>query len=106
MAGASRRYIGSAALDVERVLRVVEQIPCGLVMSYGEVAELVGSRSARAVGQVLARRGHEVPWHRVVMSDGGLARHKAVEQAARLRADRTPMAGARQVDMRRARWQA
>lgn len=55
---------------VTRVLAVVENIPAGRVMTYGDVAAAVGSRAARAVGQVMARYGSEVPWWRVVRAGG------------------------------------
>jgi alkylated DNA nucleotide flippase Atl1 len=86
------------------VLDIVESIPSGSVMSYGDVAACAGLGSPRFVGHVLARYGHEVPWHRVVMSDGSLARHLSDEQTARLQAERTPLStdGCR-VDMARAR---
>ena len=88
-----------------RVLAVVERIPRGRVMSYGDVRDWLGESSARAVGAVMRRHGHEVPWHRVVMSTGEVATHKADEQLARLRAEGVPLTpdGSR-VDMRRARW--
>jgi alkylated DNA nucleotide flippase Atl1 len=87
------------------VLDVVDLIPEGSVMSYGDVAACAGLGSARYVGHVLARFGDEVPWHRVVMADGSFATHLALEQAALLRGEATPLApdGAR-VDMRRARF--
>ena len=87
------------------VLDVVDRIPPGRVMTYGDVAEYIGARSPRAVGQVMNRYGREVPWHRVVMATGGCAPHKDVEQLARLRADGTPLTDdGRRVDLRRARW--
>jgi alkylated DNA nucleotide flippase Atl1 len=90
----------------EHVLALVERIPPGKVLSYGDIAEEVGTRSARQVGQVMFRYGGGVPWHRVVMSTGAPAPHKTREQLALLRADRTPLvADGSRVDMRRARWQ-
>lgn len=90
---------------VRAVLDAVDAIPAGRVMSYGDVADYVGSRAPRAVGMVMQRYGHEVPWHRVVMASGAPAPHKAREQLARLRADATPLtADGSRVDMRRARW--
>jgi alkylated DNA nucleotide flippase Atl1 len=90
---------------VQAVLDVVEAIPCGSVMSYGDVADCAGLGSARFVGHVLARWGDEVPWQRVVMADGSCARHLAVEQLALLRGERTPLAAdGRRVDMVRARF--
>ncbi|MFL6138597.1 MAG: MGMT family protein [Frankiaceae bacterium] len=89
----------------EQVLDVVDQIPPGRVLSYGDIAEWVGAPSPRLVGQVMHRYGGGVPWHRVVMADGRPAPHVAGEQLARLLADGTPLVrdGSR-VDMRRARW--
>ncbi|MBM7505598.1 MGMT family protein [Agromyces aurantiacus] len=55
---------------VEAVLAVVADIPPGRVMTYGDVAAVLGSRAARAVGQVMARYGHAVPWWRVVRAGG------------------------------------
>ena len=56
----------------EHVLEIVRAIPPGRVMTYGDVAAVLGSRGARAVGAVMARGGAEVPWWRVVRA-GGLA---------------------------------
>ena len=55
---------------VEAVLAVVADIPPGHVMTYGDVAATLGSRGARAVGQVMARYGSDVPWWRVVRAGG------------------------------------
>ncbi|WP_370566183.1 MGMT family protein [Cryobacterium sp. BB736] len=61
---------GPGADFVSRVIGVVDSIPAGMVMSYGDVAAAVGSRAARAVGQVMARYGHDLPWWRVIRSSG------------------------------------
>ena len=87
----------------DAVLDVVDTIPAGRVMTYGDIARHLGLRSPRQVGQVMARRGHEVAWHRVVMADGSPAPHHVDEQLARLRADATPLRGARVV-LDDARW--
>ena len=55
---------------VSQVLDVVEAIPLGHVMAYGDIAAAIGSRAPRAVGQVMARYGSTVPWWRVVRSSG------------------------------------
>lgn len=57
------------------VLRCLQAIPWGAVMSYKEVAQAVGSpRAARAVGNIC--RGNLfplfIPCHRVIRSDGGI----------------------------------
>jgi alkylated DNA nucleotide flippase Atl1 len=88
----------------ERVLAVVESIPPGYVMSYGDVAEYVGTGGPRQVGRVMSQgAGGAVPWWRVVHADGSLTPSLTDEALARLRADDTPLRGSR-VDMRRARW--
>ncbi|MGI8948258.1 MAG: MGMT family protein [Ornithinimicrobium sp.] len=56
-------------LLAEHVLRAVEQIPPGRVVSYGDIAALVGI-GPRHVGNVLRRFGSDVPWWRVVSRDG------------------------------------
>lgn len=55
---------------VEEVMDVVERIPEGMVLTYGDVAELVGGRGARFVGNVLSRYGSDLPWWRVVRAGG------------------------------------
>ncbi len=98
---------GRAGELVERVLSVVEQIPSGRVLSYGDVAALAPAPTPRAVGQVLGRHGRQVPWWRVLRADGTPVPHLRDEQLALLRAESTPMtpSGA-SVDLRRARWAA
>lgn len=86
-----------------RILDCVESIPAGKVMSYGDVAEFVGSRAARNVGRVLAADGGTVTWHRVLRADGSCAEHLRAEQLARLAAEGVPIRGQR-VDMAAARW--
>ena len=61
----------------DRVYEVVRQVPTGRVVSYGQVAALVGEpRKARFVGFAMhASPGMAggVPCHRVVFKDGSLA---------------------------------
>lgn len=59
-----------------RIYEAVKLIPCGRVMSYGQVARLAGNpRGARAVGFALHRNPQPgvIPCHRVVFRDGSLA---------------------------------
>jgi methylated-DNA-protein-cysteine methyltransferase-like protein len=71
---------------VERVRAVVLAIPAGEVLSYGEVADRAGLRSARLVGRILAE-SDGLPWHRVVRADGTPTPHLAAKQTALLRAE-------------------
>lgn len=91
------------------VLEVVDGIPDGRVLTYGDVAALLGSRAARAVGTVLAHSGGSHPWWRVVRSGGHPPR--GLEQDARPHydAEKTPLSGALtecgyRVDYAVARW--
>ncbi len=86
-----------------RILACVESIPAGRVMTYGDVAEYVGSRAPRLVGRVLANDGGTVPWHRVLRADGTCADHLRDEQRQRLIAEGVRFADGR-VDLRAYRW--
>ena len=58
----------------EDVYKVIEKIPPGKVVSYGQIAWMIGRpRAARVVGQALAHCPEHLPWHRVVRSDGSIA---------------------------------
>lgn len=58
-------------LLVERVLRAVECAPPGRVVTYGDIAAVVGC-GPRQVGAVMARWGGAVAWWRVVDARGRL----------------------------------
>lgn len=61
---------------VKTVWQVVDGIPRGHVLTYGEVARLAGmSRAARRVSQAMRRapRGMKLPWHRVVNAQGKIS---------------------------------
>ena len=94
---------GLPAFDLD-VLDVVAAIPPGRVLSYGDVAELLGSGGPRSVARVLSRHGGSVPWWRVLRADGTPAPAVAGRALDRYRAEGTPMRGAERVDMARARW--
>lgn len=96
---------GATTLD-EAVLAAVRLIPPGRVMTYGDVAEYVGTKAARNVGRILAGSGEHdetLPWHRVVRADGSCAEHIRAEQMQRLRGEGVPFVRGR-VDLGRARW--
>jgi methylated-DNA-protein-cysteine methyltransferase-like protein len=60
----------------QRVYALVRQVPPGKVVTYGQVAALLGSpRAARAVGYALryVPAGNDVPWHRVLNYRGGIS---------------------------------
>lgn len=58
-----------------KVYEVVAQIPRGKVMTYGQIATICGAPwAAREVGAIAHFGPADLPWQRVVMKDGGLAR--------------------------------
>jgi methylated-DNA-protein-cysteine methyltransferase-like protein len=90
------------ASSVQRVLSVVEVIPRGQVMSYGDIAALL-DLGPREVARVMANQGDEVAWWRVLRSDGTCAPHLAPRQLELLRAEGVAMKSRERVDMAAAR---
>jgi len=58
----------------DKVYRLTKRIPKGKVSTYGEIAEALGCKAYRAVGNALNKNPYAptVPCHRVIRSDGGL----------------------------------
>lgn len=88
----------------DQVYRLVRQIPPGKVTSYGAIARMLGNpHAARTVGWALhslppsvppsegEERGGDVPWHRVINSQGHIStscqEHGANLQRALLEAE-------------------
>lgn len=102
---ASEPVAGLPTPFAEAVLDLVERIPPGRVMAYGDVAAVLGSGGARAVGTVMARFGSGVPWHRVLRADGSPPAGHEAEALRRHRREGTPLtASGTRVDMAVARW--
>lgn len=57
------------------ILAVVRLIPSGRVASYGQIAWIVNAATPRMVGYAMAGlpAGSDVPWQRVVNSQGGIS---------------------------------
>jgi methylated-DNA-protein-cysteine methyltransferase-like protein len=72
----------------DEITAVIASLVPGEVVSYGDVAHDAGRPgAARAVGALLASTDVELPWWRVVRSDGRIVTHKAGRQAELLRAE-------------------
>lgn len=84
---------------VECVLDLAAAIPAGRVSTYGRLAVEArlrcGRGSARQVGRIMATHGGQVPWWRVVTASGAPAETVADRALALLRAEGTPLRGAR-----------
>jgi methylated-DNA-protein-cysteine methyltransferase-like protein len=94
----------------ERIYRVVRQVPAGQAATYGQVALVAGLPSARMVGRALAALPDksEVPWHRVINSQGKLAPRSDgkpdPEQRRRLRAEGVQLDRQGRIDFARFAW--
>ena len=62
----------------ERVYEIVREIPVGRVMTYGQIADILGAGyTARTVGYVMHGADTEnVPWQRVINSQGSCSTGK------------------------------
>ena len=88
------------------VLDVVDAIPQGNVMAYGDIAEYVNQGTARLVARVMSSYADDaVPWWRVLRANGTCAPEVSDRQIPLLEADgvawRVPK---HHVDMSVARW--
>lgn len=90
----------------DEVLEIVRQIPRGRVVTYGQIARLMGRQGlARRVGRALAAAPAEVPCHRVVNARGATVPGWP-EQRTLLERESVPFLTDGRVDMRRAGWEA
>ncbi len=98
------------SVDIEgfrkEVYEVVASIPSGRVLSYGQIAWLIGCpRHARLVGRILREASEEchLPFHRVVNSSGRTAPCWG-EQRSLLEAEGVSFRTNGCVDMRKWQW--
>lgn len=94
---------------VDAVLAVVDDIPPGCVATYGDIAAMLGSRGARAVGQVMARYGADVPWWRVIRAGGRPPAGHAERARTQYELEGTPLRPSSdddgyRIDLAAARW--
>jgi alkylated DNA nucleotide flippase Atl1 len=91
------------------VLDLVDSIPPGRVMSYGDIAEYLGRYVPRRVGRVMSTHGGAVPWWRVIHSDGSMVPGHERAALRQYKKEGTPLrvsadGNSFRVDMRQARW--
>lgn len=100
---------------VTAVLAVVDLVPSGSAVAYGDVAELLGSGGPRQVGSVMSHYGGTVPWWRVLKASGDAPPGHETEALRHYLEEGTPLHGAYQqflltgegrwrVDLAMARW--
>ena len=72
----------------QEIVAVIASLEPGEVVSYGDVAHDAGHPgAARAVGSLLSTTDVDLPWWRVVRSDGRIVTADPERQAVRLRAE-------------------
>ncbi|MGO4385581.1 MGMT family protein [Specibacter sp. RAF43] len=96
---------------IEAVLDVIELIPAGCVLSYGDIAALLERGGPRQVGSVMSRHGSAVPWWRVIRADGRPPQCHDARALVHYRREATALRGQTggehpswRVDMAAARW--
>ena len=62
----------------QRIYQVIEQVPRGMVATYGDIATIVGGGcDARTVGYALNEipkdRVDSIPWQRIINKEGGIS---------------------------------
>jgi methylated-DNA-protein-cysteine methyltransferase-like protein len=63
----------------ERVYKIVRRIPRGRVMTYGQIAELLGEGyTPRTVGFAMHSAPDGTPWHRVLNAQGATSTGRIV----------------------------
>lgn len=93
-------------LFYEQVYAVVERIPVGKVVSYGQIARMLGRlRAGREVGRAMRHCPEGLPWQRVVMKDGSVAGGMSADiRRAVLEAEGVTFLPDGRVDMASCRW--
>jgi methylated-DNA-protein-cysteine methyltransferase related protein len=93
----------------ERVFEIVRRIPAGHVMTYGQLAEILGEGyTARTVGFVMNKADESVPWHRVINAQGACSTGRVLlpmnKQQRMLEAEGVEFNARDRCDLGRYRW--
>ena len=94
----------------DQVYEIVKRIPTGKVMTYGQIAELLGTQDARKVGWALhGNKDPKIPCHRVVNKDGKVATNYAFEgweeQKRKLLAEGVDFVDEKHVSLKKHLWE-
>lgn len=94
----------------EQVYDIVAKIPAGTVVTYGDIAKMLGRpRVARFVGYAMAAscETDDLPWHRVTFSDGKLWDNEwEAVQRDLLKAEGVGFTPDGRIDVKKYRWNA
>jgi alkylated DNA nucleotide flippase Atl1 len=102
---------------IDQVMSMVEGIPPGMVMTYGDIATILTARAEfagldeaygpRMVGYVMSRFGGTLPWWRVIRSTGHPPKFHQERALPFYRQEQTPLIGDDdnyRIDLKRARF--
>jgi methylated-DNA-protein-cysteine methyltransferase-like protein len=104
------RAVQESANYRERVYEIVRRIPKGRVMTYGQIAEILGEGyTPRTVGFVMHAADEEkTPWQRVINSQGGCSTTRVIlpkdKQQRMLEAEGVAFDARGRCDLGRYRW--
>ncbi len=87
----------------EAVHELAQLIPAGAVLSYGDVAELLGSGSARQSGKAMGAAPEGTPWWRILRADGTITGALATQANLHWEAEGLSKSG-RRISMNDKRW--
>lgn len=93
----------------ERVYQIVRQIPAGRVMTYGQIAEILGAGyDARTIGYAMHSAPEDVAWQRVINAQGGCSTGRVVlpanKQQMLLEAEGVEFNDKQRCNLERYRW--
>jgi methylated-DNA-protein-cysteine methyltransferase related protein len=89
-----------------RVVNIIQAIPPGYVMSYGQVAAAAGNpRGARQVVRILHSMSekYELPWHRIINAKGEIS-FSGKDQRGMLEAEGVEFGLNGNIDLSKHRW--
>ena len=104
------RAVQESAAYRERVYEIVRRIPTGRVMTYGQIAEILGEGyTPRTVGFVMHAANEETtPWQRVINSQGACSTGRVIlppdKQQRMLEAEGVVFDARGRCDLGRYRW--
>ena len=91
-----------------RIWDLVRQVPKGRVVTYGQVARIVGAATPRIVGFAMSGAPDDVPWQRVINARGEVSPRGAGDgeraQRARLEAEGIVFDARGRLDLARFGW--
>lgn len=87
----------------DAVHELARLVPRGAVLSYGDVAELLGAGSARQSGKAMGSAPLGTPWWRILRADGTITGALLAEASLHWAAEGLAAPG-RRIDMNSKRW--